>query len=114
MGLLNPENGTKSTSMNTYPMKRVTIVCESLAREPVLKMIESMGAHGWTLFSVQGSGHQGERPSDIPEFSNIQVEVIVPPKVSDSLLQGLQSELFKKFAMVAYEQDIRVLRPEKF
>lgn len=95
-------------------MKRVTIVCESLAREPVTRLLQEVGAHGWTLFEVQGSGRQGLRLADIPEFSNIQVEVIIPPAVSEVLLQRLHSDFFPKFAMVAYESDIRVLRPNKF
>ena len=45
---------------------------------------------------------------------NIQVEVIVPPAVAEKLLARLEKEFFAKFAMVAYETDVRVLRREKF
>lgn len=100
--------------MNTHPMKRVTIICEALAREPVLALVESAGAHGWTLWEVQGTGSQGRRAGDIPEFANIQVEVILQPSSADQLLGRLASELFPSFAMVAYETDVRVLRPCKF
>lgn len=95
-------------------MKRVTIVCESLAREPVTRLLQEVGAHGWTLLEVQGSGRQGLRLAEIPEFSNIQVDVIIPPAVTETLLQRLHTDFFPKFAMVAYESDIRVLRPNKF
>jgi hypothetical protein len=54
------------------------------------------------------------RTGDIPEFSNIQVEVILPPSGAADLLQRLSKELFPKFAMIAYETEIRVLRPAKF
>ena len=100
--------------MTTYPMKRVTIICEALAREDVLTLIEDTGAHGWTLWEVQGSGSQGHRAADIPEFANIQVEIILQPDAAESLLTRLSSELFPNFAMVAYETEIRVLRPSKF
>lgn len=100
--------------MTTYPMKRVTIICEALAREDVLRLIEDTGAHGWTLWEVQGSGSQGRRAADIPEFANIQVEIILQPDVAESLLTRLSAELFPNFAMVAYETEIRVLRPSKF
>ena len=100
--------------MNTHPMKRVTIICEALAREDVLKLVEATGAHGWTLWEVQGSGSQGRRAADIPEFANIHVEIILQPEAAESLLTRLSSELFPNFAMVAYETDIRVLRPGKF
>ena len=100
--------------MTLHPMKRVTVVCEAYARTPVTELVTSVGAHGWTVFAVEGSGHQGSRPGDIPEFENVQFEVIVPPAVAETLMTRLQAELFPNFAMVAYESDIRVLRRDKF
>jgi nitrogen regulatory protein PII len=95
-------------------MKLVTIIGEALAREPLKKLLAEVGAHGHTLFAVEGDGSQGRRAADIQEFANIQVEVIVPPAVAEKLLARLEKEFFAKFAMVAYETDIRVLRREKF
>lgn len=95
-------------------MKLVTVICEALAREPLKRLLTEVGAHGHTLFTVEGDGNQGHRTADIQEFANIQVEVIVPPAVAEKILQRLQHEFFAKFAMVAYETDIRVLRREKF
>jgi nitrogen regulatory protein PII len=95
-------------------MKRVTVICEAMARPPVLALIEACGAHGWTLWEVQGAGNRGRRAADIPEFANVQIEVILQPAAADDLLRRLASELFPSFGMVAYETDIRVLRPDKF
>ena len=100
--------------MNTHPMKLVTIVCEAHAREAVTKLLRESGAHGWTLFAVEGDGSQGKRPADIPEFSNIQIEVIVKPEVANVLLECLGREFFPRYAMIAFESDVRVLRQEKF
>ena len=95
-------------------MKLVTIICETLAREPVTRLLDEVGAHGYTLFAVEGKGAQGQRPGDSAEFGNIQLEVIVPPAVAEQLLQRLQAEFFPRFAMIAYEADVRVLRQGKF
>lgn len=95
-------------------MKLITIICEALAREPLKRLLTEIGAHGYTLFAVEGDGSQGRRAADIREFANIQIEVIVPPPVAENLLRRLEAEFFAKFAMVAYETDIRVLRPDKF
>jgi len=100
--------------MNTHSMKLVTIIGEALARKPLKKLLAEVGAHGYTLFAVEGDGSQGRRTADIQEFANIQVEVIVPPAVAEQLLVRLEKEFFSKFAMVAYETDVRVLRREKF
>jgi nitrogen regulatory protein PII len=100
--------------MNTHPMKLVTIVCEAYARKAVTHLLDEVGAHGWTLFEVEGAGSRGRRLADIPEFANIQLEVLVPPEVAQHLLERLWRELFPKYGMVAFESDVRVLRPQKF
>jgi nitrogen regulatory protein PII len=63
--------------MQTHAMKLLTIVCEAHARGPVLDLLRSAGAHGWTLFPVEGDGAGGGRPADIPEFTNLQIQVVV-------------------------------------
>ena len=95
-------------------MKLVTIVCEAYARDAVTKLLREVDAHGYTLFAVEGDGSQGKRPGDIPEFANIQIEVVVPPAVADTLLTRLESEFFPRYAMIAFECEVRVLRKEKF
>lgn len=100
--------------MNTHPVKLVTIVCEALAREPLTALLDDVGAHGYTLFTVEGCGAQGRRVADIQEFANIQVEVIAQPSVAAQLLARLEQDFFPRFAMIAYESDVRVLRRDKF
>ena len=100
--------------MSLYPMKLVTIVSEAYAREPVTKLLRAVGAHGYTLFAVEGDGSRGERTADIKEFANIQIEVIVPPEVSQKLLEHLEREFFPRYGMIAFESDVRVLRASKF
>jgi len=100
--------------MNTHPMKLVTIVGEALAREPLKALLNEVGAHGYTLFTVEGSGAQGPRVGDIEEFANIQVQVVVPLAVAGQLLARLEKDFFPRYAMIAYENDVRVLRRDKF
>ena len=95
-------------------MRLVTIVCEAYARDAVTKLLREVGAHGYTLFAVEGDGSRGKRPGDIPEFANIQIEVVVPPAVAETLLARLESEFFPRYAMIAFECEVRVLRKEKF
>jgi nitrogen regulatory protein P-II 2 len=95
-------------------MKLVTIVCEAYAREAVTSVLRQVGAHGYTLFQVEGDGSHGERPADIREFANIQVEVILQPAAAQQLLERLHRDCFPRYAMIAFESDVRVLRPQKF
>ena len=95
-------------------MKLVTIVCEAFARDAVTELLREVGAHGYTLFVVEGDGSRGKRPGDIPEFANIQIEVVVSPAVAETLLARLEKEFFPRYAMIAFECEVRVLRKEKF
>ena len=54
------------------------------------------------------------RIADIAETGNVQIQVIVKPAVVATMLERLHRELFAAYAMVAYESEVRVMRPEKF
>lgn len=100
--------------MQTHAMKLLTIVCEAHARGPVLDLLRATGAHGWTLFPVEGEGAGGGRPGDIPEFTNLQIQVVVRAEVAAALLERLGREFFPRYAMIAFAADVQVLRADKF
>jgi nitrogen regulatory protein PII len=100
--------------MNLHPMKLVTIVCEAAAQDAVTKLLRETGAHGWTSVAAEGDGARGRRPADIREFANVQIEVIVPPEIAGALLERLLKDYFPRYGMIAFESDVRVLRPGKF
>ena len=100
--------------MKLHSMKLVTIVCEALARTAVTELLHEIGAHGYTLFPVEGVGAQGSRVADIEEFANIQIEVVLPPEPALQLLERLEQDFFARFAMIAYSTDIEVIRSKKF
>jgi nitrogen regulatory protein PII len=95
-------------------MKLLTVVCEAHARTPVLDMLRATGAHGWTLFPVEGEGAGGSRTADIPEFTNIQIQVVVRLEVAEMLLERLEREFFPRYTMIAFAADVQVLRQGKF
>ncbi len=100
--------------MPQHEMKLVTIICEALARKVVLDLLRDAGARGFTAFQVEGLGAKGDRSGEMLELANLQVEVIVPPAVAATLLERLERDCFPKYAMIAYESDVRVRRPAKF
>ena len=100
--------------MKLHAMKLVTIICEALARSTVTELLHEIGAHGYTLFPVEGVGAQGSRVADIEEFANIQIEVLLPPERATELMTRLDRDFFSHFAMIAYTADIEVIRSAKF
>lgn len=100
--------------VETHPIKLVTIICEAHARDAMTALLRESGAQGWTLFQVEGDGANGSRPADIPEFANIQIEVLLKPEAAAALLERLAGEFFPRYAMVAFQSDVQVLRQGKF
>lgn len=100
--------------MNLHPMKLVTIVCEAYAQDVVTKLLRETGAHGWTSFAVEGDGTRGKRPGDIREFANVQIEVVLQPEAALKLLETLEANYFPRYAMIAFQSDVFVLRRDKF
>lgn len=100
--------------MKLHPVKLVTIIAESLAREALVHLLDEVGAHGYTLFPVEGKGAQGIREGGIGEYANIQMEVILPDQPATRLLERLERDYFPRYTMIAFESDVRVLRSLKF
>jgi hypothetical protein len=69
---------------------------------------------GFTIIPAEGAGSQGQRIGDIPETANILIKAIVNPRRAELLIERLWKEFMPRFAMVVWEEDIRVLRPDKF
>lgn len=100
--------------MTTHTMKLVTIIAEALVRERIEKLLVDAGAHGFTVFNVEGQGAGGRRTGDIGEYANVQIEAVVPPDVAERLLARLEKDYFQRYGLIVYESDVRVVRPKKF
>ncbi len=95
-------------------MKLVTIICEAYGLEPVKALLRDVGAHGWTHFTVEGSGEGGERTGEMKEYANVQIEVVVKPEVAGRIMERLEVEFFPHYMMIAFDQDVKVIRSGKF
>lgn len=97
----------------TVPLKKLTIVAERLLREPLVKLLASAGATGYTLTAVEGQGSRGIHASDW-EGRNIQIETIVSPAAADRILTRIADDYLENYAVIAYLCDVDVLRRSKF
>ena len=101
-------------SIPLHPMKMVCVTTEALARPAVEQLLAECGCHGFTIIAAEGAGSQGQRLNEIPETSNILVKAILKPSKAEALIARLWQDFMPRFAMVVWEEDIRVLRPDKF
>lgn len=99
--------------MQTVPMKRVTIVGDNAVEQQIVKEIREMGGTGYTYTVVHGEGARGIRPNRW-EGPNAKIEVIVNAEVAQEILRHIAQKYFDHYAMIAFVDDVAVLRGEKF
>lgn len=99
--------------MELKRLKLVTIVAESLLEKRLVEEIKRLGAKGYTITPARGEGSRGIRSVDW-EGQNIRLETIVSEEVALRILQKLQEEYFPHYAVIAYVENVEVVRGEKY
>ncbi|MDM7323555.1 MAG: transcriptional regulator [Thermus sp.] len=99
--------------MDLKPLKLVTIVAESILEKKLVEEIKRLGAKGYTIVPARGEGSRGMRTLDW-EGQNIRLETIVPEEVALRILARLQEAYFPHYAVIAYVENVFVVRGEKY
>ena len=100
-------------SVNTTLVTRVTIIGAHSLHEALISEIRNLGANGYTYTMVHGEGERGIRPSNW-SGPNGKLEVITNPEVAKRILEHIAARYFDQYPLIAYLDEVRVLRPEKY
>lgn len=97
-------------------MKRtlVTIVAEAVLERHLAEDLKRLGAHGYTATEARGAGHRGVRAAEWEYNANIRIETICEQKVAEAIMAHLVRTYYANYAMIAFTQEVEVIRPEKF
>jgi nitrogen regulatory protein PII len=99
--------------MNLRTLKLVTVITEAVISDKMIREMLLMGATGYTATAAEGQGSRGVRASEW-EGKNVKIEVLVTEKVATEILELLSKHYFTNYAVVAYMQDVEVVRGEKY
>lgn len=70
----------------------VTVICEAVLQDRLIKLLQTLNVSGYTIIPAQGAGSHGRRMGDMAGYNtNIEVKTIVTPEISDQLLEDLKS-----------------------
>ena len=94
--------------------KLVTIITESVLEAELCKLLESLGASGYTVTNARGSGSRGVRSDGWSVSSNVRIEVVCSPELAEKIAALVSEKYYDDYAMILFEHDVRVLRSEKF
>ena len=100
--------------MNSAIRKLLTVVTESALENVLVKDLERLGAHGYTVTDARGKGRRGMRDGAWGESSNIRVEVVCDAATADAIAEHLHARYYNDYGMILFITDVTVLRPEKF
>lgn len=99
--------------MQTIPLKLLTIIAEAILEDQLVVEIKDLGAKGFTLGRVKGEGSRDLRAMDW-EGNNVEIRTIVSPEVADAILTHVAKKYFSHYAVIAYEEEVRVVRGDKY
>ena len=100
--------------MTKETRKLLTIVTEAVLEGGICAVLKKLGATGYTITNARGSGSRGVRDAGWQSSGNVRIEVICKADVADRIEQHLREHYYDDYAMVIFESDVNVLRPEKF
>jgi len=102
--------------MNLVTEKRtlLTVITEAVIEDALIREIEKLGAHGYTISDARGGGSHGMRDATWGDVANIRLEVIGTREMVESLLMHIKTHFYANYAMVSFLHDVEVLRPDKF
>ncbi|MGV2829816.1 P-II family nitrogen regulator [Myxosarcina sp. GI1(2024)] len=87
----------------------VTIVCEAVLQDRLIKLLQTLGVSGYTIIPAQGMGSHGRRMGDMAGYNtNIEVKTIVSLETSDKLLEELKN-FSKNHASIAFRHEVEGL-----
>lgn len=102
--------------METHKRTKVELVVEISYVETILKLVESIGAKGYTMIPhVSGKGHHGTRGAieGINIFENVMIIVITDNQKAHAILEQAL-EILKDGVGIGYLSSVDVLRANHF
>ncbi|AOT05939.1 P-II family nitrogen regulator [Arthrobacter sp. U41] len=100
--------------MQSYTRKLLTVVTEAVLEGTLVRDIDRLNAHGYTITDARGKGHRGVRSAGWEANSNIRIEVVCDDQTAGAIASYLQEHYYQDYAMILFVSDVDVLRPEKF
>ena len=100
--------------MEGHTRKLLTIVTEAAVEGTLIRDIERLGAHGYTITDARGKGGRGVRNAGWEASGNIRIEVVCDADTASTIATYLQTHYYDNYAMILFVSSIDVLRSEKF
>lgn len=93
-------------SFPVQPAVLITIICETVLKDRIVKLLKTHDVTGYTISPVQGEGGHGRRLSDLAGYNtNVEIKTIVSPEVSDTIFLSVK-EVQGNHALIAFRHNV--------
>ena len=100
--------------VQSHTRKLLTVVTEAALEGTLVRDIDRLDAHGYTITDARGKGSRGVRDAGWEASGNIRIEVVCDTETAGAIAAYFQEHYYDNYAMILFMSDIDVLRPEKF
>ena len=100
--------------MHSRTRKLLTVITEAALESTLVRDIDRLHAHGYTITDARGKGSRGTRNAGWEANGNIRIEVVCDTSTAVNITAYFQEHYYDDYAMILFVSDIEVLRPEKF
>lgn len=101
-------------TMLTEKRTLLTVITESAIEKVLLRDLDNLGVRGYTVSDARGRGVRGVRDASREDAANIRIEVICTRALADVALQHIHDHYYVNYGMVAFMQDVEIIRVNKF
>ncbi len=103
----------------TQKAYKLVIVTEKLLLKQIAKIIDEVGATGYTVMPAGGKGSRNVRSSGQPAvseiYSNIKIEILTPTRdMAVKISDDVAAQFFDDYSGIAYLCDAEVLHAHIF
>lgn len=98
---------------------KLVIVTEKLLLNKIAKIIDDLGAPGYTVLEAGGKGSRNVRSSGKPtvgdSFSNIKFEILTPNReMAMQISEAIATKYFEDYSGISYLCNVEVLHAHTF
>lgn len=97
-----------------HDKKLLTIITESVLEPSLVKALQRLGAHGYTISDARGGGQSGVQGGAWSFEVNIRIDVVCDDTVAQAIAEHCQQKYLPDYGLILYVSDVGVMRANKF
>jgi nitrogen regulatory protein PII len=92
----------------------LVIIAEAAVEKLLVRELRPLGAQGWTVGEVRGTGHEHVREGAWEADRTIEMKIICDAEVADAIAEHVLQHYAPHYGIAMYLSPVSVLRPQRY